>query len=95
MSTHHFNDTSGPLTHRQLEILNCLVAASDQNEAAVWLGITPTQIGRQKNKITELLGAENFVQAAILAHERGLISPRALPFGLAERFDNSATGPER
>lgn len=68
-----------PLTRRQVEVLNCLVAASDQNEAAAWLGITPTQIGRQKSKITERLGAENFLQATIVAYQIGLIDPKALP----------------
>jgi FixJ family two-component response regulator len=64
---------------RDRQILANLVAAPDQQTAAAWLGITDRHLRRRIDAIMRRLGAETTYQMIVLATQKGLIDPKALP----------------
>lgn len=66
------------LTEREREILQWLAAGFDNRTIAARLHIAEKTVGNRLSEIFQKLGVTNRTQAALIALQRGLISPRPL-----------------
>ncbi|MEV0405530.1 response regulator transcription factor [Actinoallomurus sp. NPDC050550] len=64
------------LTERELEVLILVARGLSNLQIADALGLTQANVKSRVNRILTRLGLDNRVQAAILAHEAGLLPPR-------------------
>ncbi|MBG0817645.1 response regulator transcription factor [Planomonospora sp. ID82291] len=69
----------GGLTARELEVLVLVARGLSNTRIARSLGLSEAGVKSRMNRILTRLGLENRVQAAILAHEEGLVDPARVP----------------
>ncbi|MCO6004897.1 response regulator transcription factor [Actinoallomurus purpureus] len=65
----------GSLTERELEVLILVARGLSNLQIADALGLTQANVKSRVNRILTRLGLDNRVQAALLAHEAGLLPP--------------------
>ncbi|MFC5182600.1 response regulator [Actinomadura harenae] len=65
------------LTDRELDVLLLVARGHSNQRIATELGLTQANVKSRVNRILVRLGLENRVQAAILAHEAGLLTDHA------------------
>ncbi|MGL5819916.1 MAG: response regulator [Phycicoccus sp.] len=67
---------TNPLTERETEVLTHLATGMSNEEIAGTTGISRLTVKTHVSSVLTKLGMTNRVQAAVWAHERGLVSPR-------------------
>ncbi|MCS6803153.1 MAG: response regulator transcription factor [Chloroflexota bacterium] len=65
----------GPLTERELEIVRLLAAGHDNRTIAARLYLSEKTVANRLSEIFQKLGVTNRTQAALVAIQRGLVSP--------------------
>ncbi|MFB6572406.1 response regulator transcription factor [Streptomyces noursei] len=71
----HAERRVGALTARELEVLVLLARGRSNLQIGEELGLSQATVKSRVNRILTRLGVENRVQAALLAHEAGLLRP--------------------
>ncbi|GGU70420.1 DNA-binding response regulator [Streptomyces albospinus] len=72
-------DLVGTLTERELPVLVLVARGRSNLQIAEALGLTEANVKSRVNRILTRLGLDNRVQAALLAHEAGLLPAAAPP----------------
>ena len=67
-------DAKIPLTHRELEVLRCIVDGQSNSEIAVSLGIQPNTVAVHRHNLMQALGVHNTASLVVKALRQGLVT---------------------
>ncbi|WP_298417421.1 hypothetical protein [Brevibacterium sp.] len=66
---------------KDIEIMNCFVAAPSQAVASDWIGCSPTHLRRQLKELRRRFDLDTNEQLIVLATSNGAVDPRkVLPY---------------